>query len=85
VRARVTSKEFVDVLVAVRQASQEHPEGFCTDDIWPLLGFVPTERNIIGAAFQEAHARGWITGTERFVKSRRKEAKGRRVQMWVRA
>lgn len=79
----MTAREFDRVLAAVRQAA-EGGDGFTTDDVWPLLGFVPIERNVVGKAFAEAARRGWITGTERFIRSTRPEAKGRRVQVWRR-
>ena len=75
--------DFDLVLVAVKEAARTLPE-FTTDDVWPLLGFVPTERNVVGKAFSEACRQGYIVGTERFVKSKRAEAKGRRVQVWRR-
>lgn len=75
--------EFARVLAAVRAASERHAE-FTTDDVWPLLGFEPSNRNIIGKAFGEAHRIGLIEGTERFLMSKRTEAKGRRVQVWRR-
>lgn len=73
--------EFDGVLDAVISASQRYDE-FTTDDVWPLLNFVPSERNVVGKAFSEAARRGLIVGTERFIKSTRPEAKGRRVQVW---
>lgn len=75
------SAEFGTILLAVRAAAMEGGD-FTTDDVWPRLGFVPAERNMVGKAFAEAARRGWIVGTERFVRSTRREAKGRRVQVW---
>lgn len=75
------SDDLTLVLEAVRRAAAEHDE-FTTDDVWPYLEEAPAERNVIGKAFAEAARRGEITGTERFVKSTRREAKGRRVQVW---
>lgn len=75
------SADYDATLVAVLQASHTLDE-FTTDDVWPLLDFVPAERNVVGKAFAEAARRGWIVGTERFVRSTRPEAKGRRVQVW---
>jgi hypothetical protein len=77
----MTSTEFAQVLNAVRDAAALHDE-FTTDDVWPLLNFTPSERNIVGKAFSEANRLGFIQGTERFVRSSRPEAKGRRVQVW---
>lgn len=74
--------QFTAVLDAVKAASAELDE-FTTDDVWPRLGFEPDERNMVGKAFSEAARLGYITGTERFVRSRRPEAKGRRVQVWT--
>jgi len=73
--------EFTRVLEAVRKAAALYDE-FTTDDVWPLLDFTPVERNIVGKAFAEAARLGIIEGTERFVRSNRTEAKGRRVQVW---
>lgn len=73
--------DYEHALNAVRQAAADLGE-ITTDDVWPYLGVVPAERNVIGKAFSEASRRGLIVGTERFVKSRRPEAKGRRVQVW---
>jgi len=75
------SADFEAALAAVRLASERFDE-FCTDDIWPLLDAALAERNVVGKAFSEACRRGWIEGTERFVRSTRPEAKGRRVQVW---
>lgn len=57
---------------------------FSTDAIHPLLRYEPAEPNVIGAAFRHARKVGLIQGTEQFVKSRRRESKGRRVQLWLR-
>jgi hypothetical protein len=73
--------EFARVLGAVQDAAALNDE-FTTDDVWPLLNFTPTERNIVGKAFAEANRIGLIEGTERFIRSTRPEAKGRRVQVW---
>lgn len=73
--------EFDQCLTALRQASEQY-EFLTTDDFWPLLGFQPRERNNVGKAFSEANRLGWIKGTEQFVRSKRPEAKGRRVQLW---
>ena len=75
------SADFEVALAAVRQAAERYDE-FSTDDVWPLLDVVPAERNVVGKAFSEACRRGWIVGTERFIRSSRPEAKGRRVQVW---
>jgi len=73
--------DFDLVLAAVQDAAALNDE-FTADDVWPLLDFIPTERNIVGKAFSEANRLGLITGTERFIRSVRPEAKGRRVQVW---
>ena len=74
--------DFEMVMRAIRAASERYPDGFTTDDVWPLLSHVPVERNVIGKAFSHAYNRGVIEGTERFVQSTRPESKGRRVQVW---
>jgi hypothetical protein len=76
----VTS-EFERVLDAIQRACSRFHE-FTTDEVWSLLDFVPTQRNIVGKAFAEAHRLGWIKGTGRYVKSTRPEARGRAVQVW---
>lgn len=76
--------EFAAVLAAVDRAASMHDE-FTTDHVWPLLDFTPHERNVVGKAFAEAARLGHIVGTERFVRSTRQEAKGRRVQVWTKA
>ena len=75
------SADFEAVLKAVRQAKETTDE-FSTDDVWPLLDAAPVERNVVGKAFAELARRGEIVGTERFIRSTRPEAKGRRVQVW---
>lgn len=75
------SADYEAALKAVREARDLHEE-FSTDDVWPLLDGVPAERNVVGKAFSEACRQGWIVGTERFIRSSRPEAKGRRVQVW---
>jgi hypothetical protein len=78
------TRDFVEAVRAVYTAADRLDE-FTTDDVWPLLEWIPTERNVIGKAFLEARRRGYIVGTERFVRSTRPESKGRRVQVWRRA
>ena len=73
--------EFQRVLAAVNDAAALNDE-FTTDDVWPLLGDLPIEPNLVGKAFAEANRRGLIEGTERFVQSTRRNARGRRVQVW---
>lgn len=73
--------EFVHVLATIRTVA-DRGEEFTTDDVWFELDFIPSERNVVGKAFSEANRIGIIEGTERFVQSRRTEAKGRRVQVW---
>lgn len=78
------SVDYTAAYQAVLHASDLHTE-FTTDDVWPLLDVVPGERNVVGKAFSEACRQGLIVGTERFIRSKRPEAKGRRVQVWRKA
>lgn len=78
------AEQYGAVLEAVELASQQNEE-FSTDEVWPLLDFVPTNRNIIGKAFSESARLNVIRGTERFIRSSRPLAKGRRVQVWTAA
>jgi hypothetical protein len=59
-------------------------EELTSDDVWDRLDLIPAERNVVGKAMSEARRLGLIVGTERFVQSRRAEAKGRRIQVWKR-
>jgi hypothetical protein len=77
----MATADFEAALAAVRQAAERYDE-FSTDDVWPLLDVAPAERNVVGKAFSEACRQGLIVGTERFIRSSRPEAKGRRVQVW---
>lgn len=79
--------EFDVVYEALERAAQAHDQ-LTTDDVWPLLpneGADLVQRNNVGKAFAEGHRRGILIATERFVKSSRPLAKGRRVQVWLSA
>jgi hypothetical protein len=76
--------EYRRVLTVIRELLTEGHE-FTTDDVWPRLGFIPIEPNVVGKGFSELNRLGEIEGTERFVKSKRPEARGRRVQVWTAA
>ena len=74
--------DYEAALKAVRRACELFDE-FTTDDVWPLLDVLPAERNVVGKAFSDLNRQGEIVGTERFIRSTRPEAKGRRVQVWM--
>lgn len=77
----MSSADFAQVMQALRDAAHALPK-LITDDVWPHLAAPPSERNVIGKAFSEANRLGILRPTEQFVKSRRPESKGRRVQVW---
>jgi len=78
----VSTADFRAVMAAITAAALELDE-FSSDDVWDHLAVTPAERNVVGKAFSEANRLGLIEGTERFVKSRRPESKGRRIQVWT--
>lgn len=73
--------EYEMCLHSLSLAAKDH-ETLIADTLWPYLDHPPLIRNNVGKAFSEAARLGWIEGTERFVKSTRRAAKGRRVQVW---
>jgi len=80
----MSTADFKMVMAAIGHASGDLAE-FTSDDIWDRLPATPMERNVVGKAVSEANRLGLISGTERFVKSRRPESKGRRIQVWTAA
>lgn len=73
----------IDALTAIRQLAEER-ETFTPDDVHDLVGD-PPEFNQMGKVFQEAVKLEICQETGEFVRSRRKAAKGRKVQKWTRA
>ena len=73
--------DFTMAIEAIRQAAHLYEE-LTSDDVWPLLQQPPSEPAVVGKAIVEAKRLRLIYGTERFVRSKRPEARGRRVQVW---
>jgi hypothetical protein len=56
----------------------------CSDDLWPLTGPPPDElHNGMGALISAASKMGIIEATGRIVRSKRPDAKGRNIQVWM--
>ena len=59
-----------------------HKEFFTSDDVQEALTVKPAHPNQLGAAFEAAKTKGYITSTKTIVASERKAAKGRNIQVW---
>lgn len=68
-------------LTEIRQLATERNE-FTSDDLYARLDVEPDDPNQIGAAFREAARLGIIQPTDNYVRSKRREAKGRRIGVW---
>src|SRR5689334_16130981 len=68
----------------IREIAETQPE-LTTDDVWPLIEKSPWdthEPRALGPIMIHAAKRGWITATDRAVKSNRKECHHRKIQIW---
>ena len=68
-------------ITQIRELASER-QTFSSDDLYPLLEVEPDDPNQVGAAFREAARLGIIQSTDNYVRSKRREAKGRRISVW---
>lgn len=58
----------------------KQPE-FTTDDVWDVLG-QPPEPRAMGAVMRQVTRKGYCVGTDRYIKSKRRECHARPVKVW---
>lgn len=74
-------------LGAVKDAAQQQPGGFTTDDVWRILEHAgldaPPEPRALGAVMTAARRAGIIRPTDRYAPTVRPGAHRRPVRVWI--
>lgn len=70
-------------LLALRDLAESRDE-FTSDDLYELVDD-PPDVNMVGTVFADAHRAKIIEQTGRHTKSKRKQTKGRIIQIWTKA